>query len=508
MSDAAGEAEFGAKLAAFVKQNRLYGAAAGVVHGDELAWSGGAGFADLQARRPAGPGALYRIASLTKTFTGTAIMQLRDQGKLDLDDPAVQWLPELAASGSPETIGRVTIRRLLSHESGLTSEPPGTDWGLPAMVYQGAVASNLARAAEIVTAIPPNQQPKYSNLGYQLLGEIVHRASGVEFPAYLRREILDPLGLLDTAFEPLDEALASRCATGYRARTFSDELDVARPMPQIWAEGGLWSSVPDIGGWLLCQLRAHPDQPQGSASPANSVLAAATLREMHKPRYLSDEAWTEAWGITWYAVRKDDVTWIQHSGDVDGFSCCACFDRDSRVGAVVLVNGGADASTLAMDLGAIARRLVAATAPPVLAPVPTPEEYRALLGLYVARSTGELLRVEWRDGKLVLLTPGEPEDAEPLHPATDRDTFTVGPGFRHSGETVRFRRLPGGQVASVYLGSATLLRLEPVAADTAAAEPVPAEPPVAEPVAAEPVPAEPPVAEPVAAEPPVADTAG
>jgi D-alanyl-D-alanine carboxypeptidase len=458
MTDAPGAQEFAAKLAAFVRQNRLYGAAAGVVRGDELVWADGAGFADLQARRPAGPGALYRIASVTKTFTGTAIMQLRDAGKLDLDDPAVRWLPELTGSGSPETIGQVTIRRLLSHESGLTSEPPGTDWGLPDLAYQGHAQRSLARAAEIVTAIGPNQQPKYSNLGYQLLGEIVHRASGTEFPRYLRREILDPLGMSDTAFEPLDEALASRRATGYQARTFSDELDVAKPAPQLWAEGGLWSTVPDLGRWLSCQLGVHGDEPADSA-----VLAAGSLREMHKPRYLGDETWTQAFGISWYAVREDGVSWIQHSGDMPGFSSSACFDRESGVGAVVLINGVATASALAMELGGIARRLAGAAVPELRPPAPTPEAFRALLGVYVLHAYGELFRVEWRDGNLVLLSPAAPGQAEPLLPAADADTFTVGPGFRHSGETVRFRRLPGGQVASVFVGSATLLRLEPVA---------------------------------------------
>ena len=98
---AAGAEEFGARLASFVKENRLYGAAAGIVHGDELAWSGGTGFASLVDRQPAGPDVLYRIASITKTFTGTAIMQLRDAGALDLDDTAVKWIPELSDSASP-----------------------------------------------------------------------------------------------------------------------------------------------------------------------------------------------------------------------------------------------------------------------------------------------------------------------------------------------------------------------------------------------------------------------
>jgi CubicO group peptidase (beta-lactamase class C family) len=455
---AAGAAEFEAKLARFVKDNRLAGTAAAVVRGDELAWSGGAGFADIQSGRLAAPDTLYRLASITKTFTGTAVMQLRDAGRLDLDDPAVQWLPELKLSGSPQTIGRVTIRRLLSHEAGLTSEPPGTDWTLISPRYQGLAESNLARAAEIVTAIGPNLQTKYCNLGYQLLGEIVRRASGTDFPAYVRQQILDPLSMASTAFEPLPHELAARRATGYSRRTFSDQLDVAPEMPQIWAEGGLWSSAQDVARWISFQLRAHDDDPRDSP-----VLAAASLREMHKPRYLSDDAWTTAWGISWYAVRKDDVTWVQHSGGLHGFTTNACFDPKQQVGAVVLVNGEADAPALCMELAGIARRLVEAGAPKLRPAKPTPPEYRGLLGLYASPAMSELGRVEWRDGKLVIISLDDPGAPVPLLPGPEADTFVGGPGFRDSGEIVRFTRKDGGPVTAVYVGSATLLRLDPVA---------------------------------------------
>lgn len=181
----AGTAELAAKLNDFMTEYRLPGATAAVVHGDELAWIAGSGFADQDARRPSQPGTLYRIASITKTFTGTAVMQLRDAGRLDLDDPAVAYLPELRNAVSPfAAIETVTIRRMLSHESGLAAEPPGTDWSVPR--YQGAPEATLARASDIVLTFPPNRQHKYSDLAYQLLGEIVTRVSGIPYPLYMR----------------------------------------------------------------------------------------------------------------------------------------------------------------------------------------------------------------------------------------------------------------------------------------------------------------------------------
>ncbi len=457
---AAGAQEFEAKLAAFVKDNRLYGAAAGVVHGNELAWSGGAGFADMAARTPATPQTLYRIASITKTFTGTAIMQLRDAGKLDLDDPVVRWIPELAASGSPAKIDAVTIRRLLSHESGLISEPPGTDWMRRTPIYQGAIDRNLDRVAEIFTAVPANSQEKYSNLGYQLLGEVVHRAAGIEYPDYVGQAILEPLGMRGTSFEPLDAELAARCATGYNGRTFSDELTVAPALQQIFAEGGLWSDIQDLGRWISFQLAAHDDRP--TESP---VLAAATRREMHNPRYLGDDAWTSAFGISWYGVRKDDVIWIQHSGGLHGFITNACFDRKSRVGAIVLLNGIANAHDLAMDLAGAGRRLVQASPPAIVPPPAAPEQLRSLLGLYAPADMTEIVRLEWRDGKLIFLSAEDLTWRPELEATDSPDTFMVGPGFRQSGERVQFRRLPDGRVTSFVAGGGTMLRLDLVAAD-------------------------------------------
>lgn len=151
------------------------------MHEGELAWAGGVGFADRASRRHSDPKTLYRIASITKTFTATAVMQLRDAGSLSLDDPAVAYLPVLAAVQSPlGPIESLTIRRLLSHESGLQSEPPGTNWS--DVLYEHDPARTLARAAEIVTRVPVHTQWKYSNLAYQLLGEIVSRVSGTPYP--------------------------------------------------------------------------------------------------------------------------------------------------------------------------------------------------------------------------------------------------------------------------------------------------------------------------------------
>jgi CubicO group peptidase (beta-lactamase class C family) len=448
-----------ARSASFVTEGRLPGAAVGVVYGDDLAWSAGIGLSDVGAGQLPRATTPYRIASVTKTFTGTAIMQLCDAGLLHLDDPAIAHVPELRRAASPfGAIETVTIRRMLAHESGLASEPPGTDFSIPR--YQGVAERTLERAADIGTRIPSNLQQKYSNLAYQLLGEIVARASGTPYPRYVNEAILHPLGMSDTSFEPLGEALLARRATGYSPRLFSDELGPAPLMPPMWAEGGLWSCVTDLARWISFQLgayRAPGAEPQ--------VLPAGRLRDMHKPRYLGDDQWTQAWGISWYAVRRDTEIWIQHSGGLPGFSTNVCFDPKEQVGAIVLLNADANAAELAMDLAAIARdsvRGTAAAAAARLVPAPTPDEFRPLLGIYASPELGRFIRLEWRDGKLTFVDPDAATWRPTLTPTGDPDKFVVEPGFRESGESVIFHRLADGRVASVFLAAATFARMDRV----------------------------------------------
>lgn len=466
---AAGGTELEAKLASFVQQNRLPGGVAGVVRGDELAWAAGAGLAEMAAGRGSDPSMLYSIASITKTFTGTAVMQLRDAGRLSLDDPAVAWLPELRAMASPfGPVEAVTIRRMLSHESGLATEPPGTDWAVPA--YQGAADQTLRRASEIAVKLPPNARHKYSDLAYQLLGEIVARVSGTPYPRYVQEAILDPLGMTATGFPPLPAGLSERRATGYAWRALSDALDPAPVMPPVWAEGGLWSCIEDLAKWVSFQLGAYQagaaqaGAGRGGAA-ASPVLAAASLREMHNPRYLADGQWTQAWGISWCATRQDEIIWIGHSGGVPGFTSTICFDPTAQVGAIVLVNGTSGSAALGIDLAAAARRLVMAQPPAITPPVPAPADYRPLLGIYARPGLGGwVIRLEWRDGRLTFMTPESPTWQLILVPTDDPDLFTIARECDLPGENVIFQRLADGRAASVFLAETTWVRLDQVAA--------------------------------------------
>lgn len=440
-------------LASFVKDNRLPGATAGIVHDGELVWTGSAGFADVAARRPADARTLHRVASITKTFTATAVVALRDDGLLGLDDPLVEHLPEVAAAQpAAGPIEAVTLRLLLAHQSGFQSEPPGTDWSVGR--YEGDAAANLARAAEFGTRVPVASQEKYSNLGYQLLGEVVARRSGMSYADFVASRITGPLGMTRTVLGHLPPDLVGEAATPYAGRWLTDELrPVTEPLEMVSSEGGLWSCVEDLARWAAFWTEKDDD-----ASHA-SVLSQASRREMRTPRYLGDEAWTSAFGLGWYGVRKDDVIWVQHGGSLLGFRSMVAYDVKHRVGTVALINGMGLPGALAMSLGAIARTAVTESAPELEPPARMPEGCADLLGLYIEPDIfGELVRVEWRDGHLVLHDPDAPPDLV-LHATDDPLVFGVEPGFRPSGEPCRFERGADGRIRSLWIGGGSYRRL-------------------------------------------------
>ena len=181
----------------------------------------------------------------------------------------------------------------------------------------------------------------------------------------------------------------------------------------------------------------------------------------HDPRYLADDDWTSAWGISWCAERRDGVSWIQHSGGLPGFTTSVCFDPGQQVGAIVLHNGMSFTAEIACELAVIAGRLAGAAPSAVEGPAPAPAEYRPLLGLYARDGLGGgVLSLEWRAGKLVFGIPEFPSWRLVLEPTGDPGVFIAGPGSDLSGEKVIFRRHQDGRVLSVLVVQGTYLRLD------------------------------------------------
>lgn len=441
-------------VARFVARHRIPGAVAGAVVGADLVWTAPYGFVDLDAGAEPDERTLYRVASVTKTFTAAAIVQLRDEGRLRLDDPLVAHLPEFGRATNPfGPIEDVTIRRLLTHEAGLPVESPLFDWAAGGYPTIDAIVGSLDR---VVLTVAPDSAHKYSNLGFQLLGEIIARACGASYEDAVGSRLLEPLGMASSTFRPTADELA-RAAPGHDARTFSDRLvpAAARSKPTT-ADGGLYSTVADLARWVSAQ---YP--PTGSAADA-PVVSARSLEEMHRPRRLLDAGWRRAQALAWQVARRGEDVLVGHSGGTFGYSSAVLFSPRDRVGVVVLSNGTAPVSALAPELVELIVADVRATrtSSPALPP-PMPEAYTDLIGLYAWEDVGELARVEWRDGRLAFVwAAAADETAQTLEPTPEPLRFVVR-GGRETGEPCVFRRGGDGAIVGLTIRGWPLARLVP-----------------------------------------------
>jgi serine-type D-Ala-D-Ala carboxypeptidase/endopeptidase len=264
------------------------GLAYGIVLGGELGHAAGLG-----ERRLGGPSpdanTPFRIASMTKSFTASAILALRDDGVLKLDDPAEEYLPELRGwpSVTPDS-ARVSIRHLLTMTAGFPTDDPWGDrqQGLPleefAAFLSGGVRFNWA----------PGTRFEYSNLGYAILGRVITAVTGAAYPDYIRHRLLHPLGMSRTGYEaeefetPGQHATeAAGTARGYR-RTPDGWAEVAFDAAGAFAPmGGIFSCVRDLARWVAGFAAAFPpgEAGVGGAHP----VRRSTRREMQLPQVLT-----------------------------------------------------------------------------------------------------------------------------------------------------------------------------------------------------------------------------
>jgi CubicO group peptidase (beta-lactamase class C family) len=308
----------------FMESRHLPGLVYGVVLDGTLIYSGGFGYANLEQKFPAHSKSLFRIASMSKSFTALAILQLRDAGKLHLDDPAAKYLPEMKklrylTTDAPE----ITIRDLMTHGAGFPEDNP---WGdrqladsddeLRQFIANGISFSNV-----------PGVEYEYSNLGFALLGQIVQKVSGMEFQQYTVANIFQPLGMNATVWE-YEKAEQKNLALGYN---WIDEAHVNIPLEHhgsYGAMGGLITSIEDFTKYVALHLSAWPPRSDEETGP----LKRSSLREMHHPwrfdalmtnyRYPNGRecpsASAYAYGLRWVRDCEGKV-YLGHSGGLPGF---------------------------------------------------------------------------------------------------------------------------------------------------------------------------------------------
>ena len=238
----------------FWQERRTPGLVYGVVIDGEIVRMKAFGVRERATNDPVTPDTVYRIASMTKSFTALAILKLRDEGKLSLDDPVAKWIPEFARMSYPTSDSpAITIRHLLTHGAGFPEDNP---WGDRQLGVSDETLTQWLKAG-IPFSTPPNTEFEYSNYGFGLLGRIVAKASRMSYREYLEKNILAPLGMRASTLEP-SAVSRSVVATGYRCEGDSYAEELSLPHGAFGAMGGLLTSARDLGKYVAFMLSAFP----------------------------------------------------------------------------------------------------------------------------------------------------------------------------------------------------------------------------------------------------------
>ncbi len=259
----------------FFRDRQTPGLVYGVVIDGEVVHIKSFGVQNLESKREVTADSMFRIASMTKSFTALAILKLRDAGKLSLDDAASKFVPELASLKYPtRDTAPLTIRQLLTHGAGFPEDNP---WGDRQLAIPDAEMGKwIAKGLPFST--PPNTAYEYSNYGFALLGRIVAKASGVPYDKYIEREILLPLGLKAATLEPA-KAPANLVAAGYGIRDQKHFEIPSLAHGSFGAMGGMVISAKDLGRYVAFHLSAEPARDEAEGGP----VKRSSLREMQRP---------------------------------------------------------------------------------------------------------------------------------------------------------------------------------------------------------------------------------
>jgi CubicO group peptidase (beta-lactamase class C family) len=326
----------------FAARTHVPGAAWGVVIDGELAHAGASGYRDIAAKAPVDADTVFRIASMTKSFTAMSILKLRDEGKLSLDDPAERYVPELKTLKYPTNDSpRITIRHLLSHSEGFPEDNP---WGDRQLADTDTQMSEMMRRG-IPFSNAPGIAYEYSNYGFAILGRIVTNIAGRPYAAYVADNVLRPLGMTATTLSQSDVP-ALKLAHGYRweDEKWKDEELLAHGA--FGSMGGMLTSVRDLSRYVGAFLAAWPPRDGAERLP----IRRASLREMQqawRPSFtrvtrdrngdvqLTTSAYAFGLGVT---QTCDFRVVVAHSGGLPGFGSQMRWLPDYGVGIIAFGN--------------------------------------------------------------------------------------------------------------------------------------------------------------------------
>jgi CubicO group peptidase (beta-lactamase class C family) len=325
------------------EERHVPGVAYGVVLDGELIFDQAFGLANLTTRTPVDAHTVFRIASMTKSFAALAILQLRDAGQLRLDDPIAAYVPEMADLVYPTAdASLLTVRHLLTMNAGWPQDDP---WG-DRQLYRSDDAMSEFYRAGVSWSNPPGVTFEYSNYGYMVLGRIITNVAGMPATAYIREQILIPLGMTATVWNATDVP-SQQLALGYR---WEDEAWQEEPLlpsgGDVAVFAGLFTSLHDLARWVGLFQSAWPPRHE----PEEGPLRRSSLREMQQnwrplaPQVnvpslgASPHIFAGGYGFGLFISHNGHWESIGHGGGLPGFGSYMCWAPDHGIGVIALAN--------------------------------------------------------------------------------------------------------------------------------------------------------------------------
>jgi len=310
-------------IAEQVADKRLPALSIALVDDQKIVWARGYGFQDAAKRIPATAETVYRVGSVSKLFTDVAVMQLVEQGKLDLDAPVAKYIPDFKPKTLPEH-KPITLRMLMAHRSGLIREPPVGNYFDPG---EPTLKKTVASINGLDVVYPPGEKQKYSNAAIGVVGYTLQKTQREQFEKYVQRTVLDVLGMKSSSFEPtpgVKKNLADAVMWTYHGREFpapTFELGMA-------PAGCMYSSVNDLAKFTSCLFA-------GGKAGDQQLIKPATIEEMFRPQFAKAND-PYGFGLGFMTGILDGKKRVGHGGAVYGFATEWAAIPSEKLGVVVV----------------------------------------------------------------------------------------------------------------------------------------------------------------------------
>lgn len=364
-----------------------------VVDGNQVVWADGFGYQDASGTIPATAETVYRVGSVSKLFTDMAVMQLVEKGKLNLDAPIQEYLPNLNPGNEYDV--PLTLRQMMSHRSGLVRESPVGNYFDP---DEPGLAATIASLNQTSLVYKPDTKTKYSNAALAVVGAALESQLQLSHPDQIRQSILDPLDMSNSSFV-VTPAIQPKLATGWMRTYDGRRFEAPDFLLGTGPAGNLYSSVQDLSKFISCMF-------QEGATPGGRIVQPETFRQMTTPVTDADGK-RQGFGIGFHVTELDGHKKIGHGGAVYGFSTQleVLPERGLGVAAASSLDGSNGVvrrlTDYALRLMIAAQDNAALPSYPMTGPVP-PERARERLGTFQEVEGDGFVRITELNGRVYL----------------------------------------------------------------------------------------------------------